>query len=120
MPLATWVRPDLSPAELHRQATLAGLGGKRPGRRSAIARKPRVAIEILHEHEHGSSIRKLAKEHGYTTRQVQRFVDRWKGFECAWLFYREVLKLRREGEDQLSALHRILAERGELGLYPKG
>jgi len=114
VPLATRLHPELSAAELHYQATLGGMNGKRPGRKSIIDRDPQLALAILDAHTwEGLSLRKIAAEYGLTLRVVQRFLDRWKGFQCPTTTYRSVLRQRREGEDLVNALSRILREREE-------
>lgn len=87
--LATRIHPDCSPAQIHYQATVSGMNGARPGKKSAIEDDPKVAVEILEEREFaGWSLSKIAETHGFTKRQVQVFTDKWKKFQRPTYEYR--------------------------------
>jgi len=93
VPLATRLPPKMSAAELHYQATVGGMN-KRPGRKSAIESDPMLAMVILELFEWGedTSLRKIAECCGVTLRMVQRFIDKWKGYQSPTNAYRRTMR----------------------------
>jgi hypothetical protein len=103
IPMATVVDPELTAAQVHDLATLAGMNGKKRGNKSAIAADPKLAMSILEsfEWDEDTSLSKIAFRFGVTRRQVQRFIDWWKQYAFPTSAYRLTPEYRRVAEEEL-------------------